>query len=94
MFSKKQEKRKIKPENMKKPLSKVAHNRHPTFLCTSPAAQTAQKQKFRTTKRPLMQDWVFRLGFHGQDEPFLDFAHLHSFIANRSQMAFALCCVH
>ena len=32
MFSKKQEKRKIKPENMKKLLSKVAHNCHPTFF--------------------------------------------------------------
>ena len=49
---------------MKKPPSKVAHNRPPTFfLCTGPAAQTAQKQKSRTTKSPLMQDWVFRLGF-------------------------------
>ena len=25
--------------------------------------KTAQKQKFHTTKGPLMQDWVFRLGF-------------------------------
>ena len=32
------------------------------FLCTGPAAQTAQKQKSCTTKSPLMQDWVFRLG--------------------------------
>ena len=32
------------------------------FLCTGPAAQTAQKQKSLTTKSPLMQDWVFRLG--------------------------------
>ena len=32
-----------------------------------------------------------KVPFHGQDEPFLDFAHLHSFIAMRSQMAFALC---
>ena len=48
---------------MKKTLSKVAHNRPPTFfLCTGPAAQTVQKQKSRTTKSPLMQDWVFRLG--------------------------------
>ena len=30
---------------------------------TGPAAQLAQKQKSRTTKSPLMQDWVFRLGF-------------------------------
>ena len=49
---------------MKKPPSKAAHNRPPTFfLCNGPAAQTAQKQKSRTTKSPLMQDWVFRLGF-------------------------------
>ena len=32
------------------------------FFSTGPAAQTAQKQKSRTTKSPLMQDWVFRLG--------------------------------
>jgi hypothetical protein len=32
------------------------------FLCTGLAAQTAQKQKSRSTKSPLMQDWVFRLG--------------------------------
>ena len=30
------------------------------------AAQTAQKQKSRTTKSPLMQDWVFRLGSTGR----------------------------
>ena len=45
------------PENMKKTPSKVAHNRPPTFfLCTGPAAQTAQEQKSHTTKSPLMQD--------------------------------------
>ena len=38
---------------MKKTPSKVAHDRPPTFfLCTGPAAQTAQKQKSRTTKKP------------------------------------------
>ena len=48
---------------MKKTTSKVAHIWPPTFfLCTGPATQTAQKQKSRTTKSPLMQDWVFRLG--------------------------------
>ena len=48
---------------MKKPPSKVAHNRpRPFFFRTGLAAQTAQKQKSRTTKNPLMQDWVFRLG--------------------------------
>ena len=47
-------------QNMKKAPSKVAHNRPPTFfLWTGPAAQTAQKQKSRTTKSPLMQNWVF-----------------------------------
>ena len=51
------------PENMKKTPSKVAHNRpRPFFFITGLAAQTAQKQNSRTTKRPLMQDWVFRLG--------------------------------
>ena len=48
---------------MKKPPSKVAHNRPPTFFFnTGPAAQTAQKQKSLIPKSPLMQDWVFRLG--------------------------------
>ena len=31
------------------------------FLCTGPAVQTAQKQKSRTTKSPLMQEWVFTI---------------------------------
>ena len=48
---------------MKKPPSKVAHNRpRHFFFSTGLADQTAQKQKSRTTKSPLMQDWVFRLG--------------------------------
>ena len=34
----------------------------PIFFSTCPATQTAQRQKSRTTKSPLMQDWVFRLG--------------------------------
>ena len=51
------------PPKMKKLPSKVAQNRPPPFfLCTVPDAQTAQKQKTFTTKSPLMQDWVFRLG--------------------------------
>ena len=41
--------------------SKTAHNR-PHFFSTSLAVQTVQKQKSRTTKSPLMQDWGFRLG--------------------------------
>ena len=63
VFSKKNPKN-FDPENMKKPPSKVTHNRPPPsfFFCTGPAAQTAQKQKSRTPKSPLMQDWVFRLG--------------------------------
>ena len=60
VFSKK---KKIAPENMKKLPSIVAHNRSPAyFFCSGPAAQTAQNQKSRTTKSPLMQDWIFRLG--------------------------------
>ena len=51
------------PENIKKLTSKVAHNRPPTFFfCIGPAAKTAQKKKSRTSKSPLLQDWVFRLG--------------------------------
>ena len=47
---------------MKKTHSKVAHNRpRPFFFSTGLAAQTAQKQKSRTTKSPLMQDRVFFL---------------------------------
>ena len=50
----------ISPENIKKTPSK---NRPAiSFLCTVLAVQTAQKQKSRATKSPLMQDWVFRLG--------------------------------
>ena len=50
------------PENMKKPSSKVAHNRPNFFFSTDQATQTVHKQKSCTTKSPLMQDWVFRLG--------------------------------
>ena len=43
--------------------SKVAHNGPRTFFfCTGTAAQTAQKQKSRTTKSPLKHDWVFTIG--------------------------------
>jgi hypothetical protein len=49
---------------MKKIPSKVAHNLPLTFFFnTGPAAQTAQKHKSRTPKSPLMQEWVFRLGW-------------------------------
>ena len=61
MFKKK--KKKIAPENMKKLPSKVAHNQpRPFFFSTGLTTQMAQKQKSRTTKSALMQDWVFRLG--------------------------------
>ena len=46
---------------MKKTPLKVAQNQPQFFLCTVPAAQTAQKQKSRTLQIALMQDWVFRL---------------------------------
>ena len=45
------------------PPSIVAHNWPKIiFFSTGLAAQTARKRKSRTTKSPLMQDWVFRLG--------------------------------
>ena len=48
---------------MKKTPLKVAQNWSTTFFfSTGPAAQTAQNQKSRTPKSPLMLDWVFRLG--------------------------------
>ena len=50
---------------MKKTPSKVAHNRPKIiFFRTGPATQMAQKQKSCTTKSPLTQDWVFRLGYY------------------------------
>ena len=61
MFSKKI-KLFFNPENMKNHPQKLLIIGPQLFLCTGPAAQTAQKQKSCTTKRPLMQDWVFRLG--------------------------------
>ena len=51
------------PENMKKTPSKVAHNRPPIFFYVlARLPKTAQEQKSHTTKSPLMQEWVFRLG--------------------------------
>ena len=51
------------PENMKKTASNDGHIRPIFFSNTVPAAQTAQKQKPCTIKsRPLMQDWVFKMG--------------------------------
>ena len=48
---------------MKKPTSKVAHNWPKTFFfSTGPAAQMPPKRKSHTTKSPLLQDWIFRLG--------------------------------
>ena len=50
-------KKKIKnvldPENMKKLPSNVAHIGPQLFLCTGPAAQMAQKQKYHNTQKPL-----------------------------------------
>ena len=54
----------LDPENMKNLPSNVAHNLPQFFFIYWPAVQTAQKQKSRTTKSPLIQDWVFRLGEH------------------------------
>ena len=42
------------------------------FVSTDLATQTAQKQKHRTTKSPLMQDWVFRLGCWTTPGPWLN----------------------
>ena len=55
------------PENMKKPPSKVTQN---FVFVTGLAAQMAQKQKSRTTKSPLMQDWVFGVEFKYFLEPY------------------------
>ena len=48
------------PEKMKKPPSKAAHNWPRPFFSV---LVRLPKRKSRTTKSPLMQDWVFRLGF-------------------------------
>ena len=52
----------------KKTPSKVAHNwsRPGLFFCTDLAAQAPQKQTSYTTKSPLLQNWVFRLGVYGK----------------------------
>ena len=47
---------------LKKCPQKLLIIRPQLFLSIGLAAQTAQKQKSRTSKSPLMQDWVFRLG--------------------------------
>jgi hypothetical protein len=52
---------------MKKPPSKVTQN---FVFVTGLAAQMAQKQKSRTTKSPLMQDWVFGVEFKYFLEPY------------------------
>ena len=49
---------------MKNRSSKDPHNGLKFFFSSCLAAQTAQKQKSCTTKSPLKQDWVFRLGMH------------------------------
>ena len=57
-------KKKIDLENMKKTAlkSRLLIIGPLYFLSTGPTAQTTHKQKSCTTKSPLMQDWVFRLG--------------------------------
>ena len=45
-------------ENMKKPLKVTSNNNFHYW----PNWPNGPKQKSRTTKSPLMQDWVFRLG--------------------------------
>ena len=49
-------------ENMKNRPQKLLIISPQLFLCTGPAAQTAQKQKSRNMKSPFIQNWVFRLG--------------------------------
>ena len=48
------------PENMKKMPTKVAHD-----LSSTVATQMALKQKSRTIKSPLIQDWIVRLDLKG-----------------------------
>ena len=88
VFSKKKIKKKFDPENMTKLPSKVAHNRPPTFFFnTGPAAQTAQKQKFRTPKSPLMQDCnTHRAHFH--KSPLSASNHSKLFTSKLSQLGF------
>ena len=61
VFSKKK-KKKIDPENMINPPSKVSIIGPQLFFQYWPAAQTAQKQKYHNPKSPLLQtgylDWV------------------------------------
>ena len=76
-------KKKIAHENMKKPTLKSCSQLAQTpFLCTGLAAHTAQKQKSRTTKSPLRQDWVFRLGGN-QSVGYQTFACLRKFCISR-----------
>ena len=62
VFSKKKLKNFLTPKTWKNRPQKLLIIAPNFFLCTGPAAQTAQKQKSCTNKSPLMQDWVFRLG--------------------------------
>ena len=50
------------PENMKKLPSKVVHNQHATFFMYWPGCPNGPETESCTTKSPLMQDWVSRLG--------------------------------
>ena len=53
---------KIDPENMKKPPSKVAHNRPTTFFMYWPGCPNGPETEIPYHQK---QDWVFRLGLHG-----------------------------
>ena len=51
------------PKNMKKPPSKVAHNRPPTsFNVLVRLPKRPKNRNLVPPKSPLMKDWVFRLG--------------------------------
>ena len=58
VFSKKKLKIFLTPKTWKNRPQKLLIIAPNFFLCTGPAAQTAQKQKSCTNKSPLMQNWV------------------------------------
>ena len=76
---------------MKKQPSKVAHNRPTFFFNTGPAAQTAEKQKFRTPKSPLMQDWEFRLGHEPSSVRSIFCIFQIEHIPNRAHFKYSTC---
>ena len=50
------------PENMKEAPSKVGHNRPRVFVQYWPGCPNGPKAEISYHQKPLMQDWVFRLG--------------------------------